>query len=80
MQMQMGMGAGPGMAFDAPKVYKQERVNLRLHVHEYALEYAEKKLLGDEIPQKVEPVTVPAPTTAAPSSDTARRSKMQKRK
>lgn len=49
MQMQMGMGAGPNMAFDAPKVYKQERVSLRLHNHDWALEFAEKKLLGESI-------------------------------
>ncbi len=77
MQMQMGMGAGPGMAFDAPKAYKQERVNLRLHVHEYALEYAEKKLLGDVIPKKI---VNPAAMPGASPGDTARRSKMQKRR
>ncbi|KAG6595880.1 er membrane protein complex subunit 3-like isoform x1 [Phytophthora cinnamomi] len=52
MQMQMGMNAGPNMAFDAPKVYKQERVSLRLHNHDWALEFAEKKLLGEPIPEK----------------------------
>ncbi|CAH0473606.1 unnamed protein product [Peronospora belbahrii] len=52
MQMQMGMGAGPNMAFDAPKVYKQERVSLRLHNHDWELEFAEKKLLGEAIPKK----------------------------
>lgn len=51
MQMQMGMNAGPNMAFDAPKVYKQERVSLRLHNHDWALEFAEKKLLGEPIPE-----------------------------
>ncbi|GMF32736.1 unnamed protein product [Phytophthora fragariaefolia] len=51
MQMQMGMG-GPNMAFDAPKVYKQERVSLRLHNHDWALAFAEKKLLGEPIPEK----------------------------
>lgn len=50
MQMQMGMGAGPNVGFDAPKVFKQERVSLRLHQHEWALEHAEKILLGDPIP------------------------------
>ena len=52
MQMQMGMNAGPNMTFDAPKAYKQERVSLRLHNHEWELEYAEKKLLGEPIPEK----------------------------
>ncbi|TDH69258.1 hypothetical protein CCR75_002580 [Bremia lactucae] len=50
MQLQMGMGAGPNMAFDAPKAYKQERVSLRLQNHDWALEFAEKKLLGEPIP------------------------------
>ena len=76
MQMQMGMGAGAGMGFDAPRMYKQERVSLRLHAHEFALEHAEKKLLGDPIPVKVEPVAATAPQSAAASSV---RSKHQKR-
>ncbi|OQS02382.1 hypothetical protein THRCLA_05238 [Thraustotheca clavata] len=75
MQMQMGMGAGPGMAFDAPRIYKQERVNLRLHVHEYALEYAEKKLLGDEIPKKIES---PAPTAPVISDAAASKRRRQR--
>ncbi|EEY59288.1 uncharacterized protein PITG_20754 [Phytophthora infestans T30-4] len=61
MQMQMGMGAGPNMALTAPKVYKQERVSLRLHNHDWALEFAEKKLLG-------EPISVKAKKSAASSS------------
>ncbi|OQR95011.1 hypothetical protein ACHHYP_00648 [Achlya hypogyna] len=75
MQMQMGMGAGPGMAFDAPRVYKQERVNLRLHVHEYALEHAEKKLLGDEIPKKIE---APAAFVSAATDPSAAKRRRQR--
>ncbi|KDO27717.1 hypothetical protein SPRG_07345 [Saprolegnia parasitica CBS 223.65] len=70
MQMQMGMGVGAGPGFDAPRVYKQERVNLRLHVHEYALEHAEKKLLGDDIPKKVE---APAPVVSDAAASKRRR-------
>ncbi|KAH9116431.1 hypothetical protein AeMF1_009622 [Aphanomyces euteiches] len=76
MQMQMGMGAGAAMGFDAPRMYKQERVSLRLHAHEFALEHAEKKLLGDPIPVKVERVAAAAPQSAAANSG---RSKHQKR-
>ncbi|RHZ33555.1 hypothetical protein DYB37_013105 [Aphanomyces astaci] len=68
MQMQMGMGAGAGMGFDAPRMYKQERVSLRLHVHEFALEHAEKKLLGDPIPEKVEGVAASSAATTTTSS------------
>ncbi|DAZ96304.1 TPA: hypothetical protein N0F65_008428 [Lagenidium giganteum] len=70
MQMQMGMGAGPNIGFDAPKLYKQERVSMRLHQHEWALEHAEKKLLGEPIPEKAKigagavPVSHAAPTSA----------------
>jgi hypothetical protein len=70
MQMQMGMGAGPNMAFDAPKAYKQERVNLRLLNHEFALEHAEKKILGDKIPIKLVPTSTPTVTTTASTSTT----------
>ncbi|ETV80873.1 hypothetical protein H257_06329 [Aphanomyces astaci] len=68
MQLQMGMGAGAGMGFDAPRMYKQERVSLRLHVHEFALEHAEKKLLGDPIPEKVEGVAASSAATTTTSS------------
>lgn len=66
--MQMGMGAGPNMGFDAPKVYKQERVSLRLHNHDWSLEFAEKKLLGEPIP--VKPKTSGAAHSSASSSTT----------
>ncbi|RHY33208.1 hypothetical protein DYB32_001789 [Aphanomyces invadans] len=71
MQMQMGMGAGAGMGFDAPRMYKQERVSLRLHVHEYALEHAELKLLGDPIPEKVAAPAVPASASISAASTTS---------
>ncbi|EQC38610.1 hypothetical protein SDRG_04311 [Saprolegnia diclina VS20] len=74
MQMQMGMGAGAGPGFDAPRVYKQERVNLRLHAHEYALEHAEKKLLGDDIPKKVE---APVPVVVSDAAVSKRRRQRQ---
>uniref|UniRef100_K3WAK6 ER membrane protein complex subunit 3 n=1 Tax=Globisporangium ultimum (strain ATCC 200006 / CBS 805.95 / DAOM BR144) TaxID=431595 RepID=K3WAK6_GLOUD len=68
MQMQMGMGAGPNVGFDAPKVYKQERVSLRLHSHEWFLEHAEKKLLGEPIPKK--PTPAAATSTSSYTSTT----------
>lgn len=71
MQMQMGMGAGPNVGFDAPKVYKQERVSLRLHSHEWALEHAEKKLLGDPIPAKAAAIGAAASTTSSSSATTS---------
>ncbi len=84
MQMQMGMGAGPNMAFDAPKAYKQERVNLRLHNHEYALEFAEKKLLGDEIPKKPSAASTSGAssqvTSAAASEKSSKFNKTHRRK
>ncbi|RHZ02243.1 hypothetical protein DYB35_013123 [Aphanomyces astaci] len=49
-------------------MYKQERVSLRLHVHEFALEHAEKKLLGDPIPEKVEGVAASSAATTTTSS------------
>ncbi|CEG43803.1 er membrane protein complex subunit 3-like isoform x1 [Plasmopara halstedii] len=64
MQMQMGVGAGPNMAFDAPKVYKQERVSLRLHNHDWALEFAEKKLLGESIPTNAKSSTTSSSHTS----------------
>lgn len=70
MQMQMGMGAGPNMSFDAPKAFKQERVSMRLHSHEWALEHAEKKLLGEPLPVKAKPVA-PVASTASTSSSSA---------
>ncbi|TMW60177.1 hypothetical protein Poli38472_000219 [Pythium oligandrum] len=81
MQMQMGMGAGPNVGFDAPKMYKQERVSLRLHQHEWALEHAEKRLLGDPIPKK-EPATSTASSTtsAAPSTAAIKNAKFNKTK
>lgn len=86
MQMQMGMGAGPNVGFDAPKVYKQERVSLRLHNHEWALEHAEKKLLGEPIPAKAAAggVSASSTTTTTTTSSVEKRSakfnKVQKRK
>lgn len=89
MQMQMGMGAGPNVGFDAPKVYKQERVSLRLHSHEWALEHAEKKLLGEPIPVKPKAIgsghvasTTTATTTSTSSVEkrSAKFNKVQKRK
>lgn len=85
MQMQMGMGAGPNMAFDAPKVYKQERVSLRLHNHDWALEFAEKKLLGELIPEKPKSsVSSSSYTSTTTTSSTEKRSskytKISKRK
>lgn len=71
MQMQMGMGAGPNVGFDAPKVYKQERVSLRLHNHEWALEHAEKKLLGEPIPKKAPAAVSSATSTFSSSSSTS---------
>ncbi len=69
MQMQMGMGAGPNVGFDAPKMYKQERVSLRLHQHEWYLEHAEKRLLGEPIPKKVKATaTSSTPASSVPSS------------
>ena len=83
MQMQMGMDAGPNMGFDAPKVYKQERVSLRLHTHEWQLAFAEKKLLGERIPEK-RTTTVPlssySSTTTITEKRSAKYSKMSKRK
>lgn len=70
MQMQMGMGAGPNVGFDAPKVYKQERVSLRLHNHEWALEHAEKKLLGEPIPVKAAAQVSNATSTFSSSTTT----------
>ncbi|KUF99366.1 Monoterpene epsilon-lactone hydrolase [Phytophthora nicotianae] len=84
MQMQMGMGAGPNMAFDAPKVYKQERVSLRLHNHDWALEFAEKKLLGEPIPKKPKTSTASASYSSTTTTTTEKRSskytKISKRK
>lgn len=85
MQMQMGMGAGPNVGFDAPKVYKQERVSLRLHSHEWSLEHAEKKLLGEPIPKKPTPsATSYAASTSTSTSSAEKRSskfnKVQKKK
>ncbi|TYZ63910.1 hypothetical protein PybrP1_012157 [[Pythium] brassicae (nom. inval.)] len=88
MQMQMGMGAGPNVGFDAPKVYKQERVSLRLHSHEWALEHAEKKLLGEPIPAKPKAVgagaaattTTTTSTTSSVEKRSAKFNKVQKRK
>lgn len=71
MQMQMGMGAGPNVGFDAPKVYKQERVSLRLHNHEWALEHAEKKLLGEPIPVKAAAQVSSATSTFSSSTTTS---------
>lgn len=68
MQMQMGMGAGPNVGFDAPKAFKQERVSLRLHNHEWALEHAEKKLLGEPIPVKAAATVSSATSTVSSSS------------
>jgi hypothetical protein len=84
MQMQMGMNAGPNMAFDAPKVYKQERVSLRLHNHDWALEFAEKKLLGEPIPEKPKSSATASSTTTTTTTTTEKRSskytKISKRK
>jgi hypothetical protein len=86
MQMQMGMGAGPNMGFDAPKVYKQERVSLRLHNHDWALEFAEKKLLGEPIPAKaktsaaVRSAPSATATTTTTTSRTSKYTKVSKRK
>lgn len=68
MQMQMGMGAGPNMSFDAPKAFKQERVSMRLHSHEWALEHAEKKLLGEPLPVKAKPAAAPVSSASVSSS------------
>ena len=54
MQMQMGMGAGQNMGFDASKAYKQERESLMLHSHEWKLNSIERKILGDKIEPKKE--------------------------
>jgi hypothetical protein len=60
--MQMGMGAGPGMGFDASKAFKQERDSLLLHQHEYALENIEYKVLGEDIPPAAIQQAVPLRT------------------
>lgn len=82
--MQMGMGAGPNMGFDAPKVYKQERVSLRLHNHDWALEFAEKKLLGETVPTKPKTSASPRSATSTTTTTTTTRSskytKVSKRK
>ena len=75
MQMQMGMGAGPNVGFEAPKMYKQERVSLRLHQHEWELEFAEKRLLGEPIPEKPKPT---AASATAPTSSASRNAKFNK--
>ncbi|KAG6973477.1 hypothetical protein JG687_00000890 [Phytophthora cactorum] len=84
MQMQMGMGAGPNMSFDAPKVYKQERVSLRLHNHDWALEFAEKKLLGEPIPTKPKSSAASSSFSSTTTTTTEKRSskytKISKRK
>lgn len=81
MQMQMGLGAGPNIGFDAPKLYKQERVSLRLHRHEWALEHAERKLLGDPIPESKETGSALAPRGApAPTASNRKTTKGSKRK
>jgi hypothetical protein len=68
MQMQMGMGAGPNVGFDAPKVYKQERVSLALHQHEWMLEHAEKRLLGEPIPKREKKTSSTASSSASSTS------------
>lgn len=80
MQMQMGMGAGANMGFDAPKAYKQERVNLRLQVHEWALEHAEKKLLGEAIPVTALETSGPAPQNSTLANRKSKYQKVTKRK
>ncbi|RLN54879.1 hypothetical protein BBJ28_00002922 [Nothophytophthora sp. Chile5] len=78
MQAQMGMGAGPNIGFDAPKVYKQERVSLRLHNHDWALEFAEKKLLGEPIPVKAKTATASSTVSSTTTTTEKRSSKYTK--
>ncbi|CAI5731196.1 unnamed protein product [Hyaloperonospora brassicae] len=83
MQMQMGMGAGPNMTFDAPKAYKQERVSLRLHNHEWDLEHAEKKLLGEPIstkPKLIATLSSSSSTTITTEKRSSKYTKVSKRK
>ncbi|KAJ0406506.1 hypothetical protein P43SY_001437 [Pythium insidiosum] len=78
MQMQMGMGAGPNVGFDAPKMYKQERVSLRLHQHEWSLENAEKRLLGEPLPTSARADASAAASSAGPSSSSTPTAKSAK--
>ena len=79
MQMQMGMGAGQQMGFDAPKAYKQERESLKLHNHEWKLDTIEHKILGDVIaPRKVPVHEVPSNVAAEPTGASKKRSKTTK--
>ena len=83
MQMQMGMSAGPNMTFDAPKAYKQERVSLRLHNHEWDLEHAEKKLLGESIsekPKSFATLSSSSSTTITTEKRSSKYTKVSKRK
>nr|CCA17543.1 conserved hypothetical protein [Albugo laibachii Nc14] len=80
MQMQMGMGAGANMGFDAPKAYKQERVNLRLQVHEWALEHAERILLGETIPITATETNAMTHQDATPTTRKSKYQKVTKRK
>ncbi|GLE02467.1 hypothetical protein PINS_up011305 [Pythium insidiosum] len=89
MQMQMGMGAGPNVGFDAPKMYKQERVSLRLHQHEWSLEHAEKRLLGEPLPVSARAgasttssnnVASSSTSTAAASSKSSKYNKVSKKR
>jgi hypothetical protein len=50
MQAQMGMGAGPQMGFDPKKAFAAEIDNLDLVRHTFALDTAEKTLLGKKYP------------------------------